>query len=217
MKFGEGKSYETQGNKNMQESEINVGKLANGGSIRLRLVGNVNPAFRYWVKNRADSPRPKLTPFFNKDTENISSDDPLLGKGQKEFFYTINCIERVEGAPAEMKILIMKTSIYQYLSSLALDEDYGNPADPVTGRDIIITKESTGPKVMNVKYNILPRPAQSPLTPEELALPLHDLAAIYDPGNKESYIEWVRENTTVLDGLIAAEAVAQSNSEDIPY
>ena len=31
-------------------------------------------------------------------------------------FYTINCIERVEGAPAEMKILIMKTSIYQYFA-----------------------------------------------------------------------------------------------------
>jgi len=218
MKFGEGRKPKSNDfGPNTQDLELNLSKLQENGSIKIRLVGEVLPNWRYWVTTRDGKKKPKITPFFDRETEVISSDDPLLGNAQKEFFYTCNCLVRGNGAP-EMKILILKSSIYQYLYSLALDEEYGDPADPITGYDIVITKERTGSKPMNVKYNCRPGRGSTPLTPEEQALELHNLEKLYNPGTKEDYITWIKENTTVLDGQMMAEAEGNtSREEDIPF
>jgi len=224
MKFGEGKKLKN-GNVgvNTQELEVSLSKLSENESIKIRLVGEVLPNYRYWVVTRDGKKLPKITPFFDRETESISSEDPLLGNAQKDFFYTCNCIVRGTSTP-EMKILILKSTVYQYLYSLALDDEYGDPADPETGYDIVITKERTGPKPMNIKYNCRPGRGSTPLTPEEKELGLHNLEELYNPGTKEDYITWVKENTTVLDAKMLEEAqtYGSENSnvnkdEDIPF
>jgi hypothetical protein len=213
--FGAGKEIKAGSGVNTQELEINLSKLAPGEKIKVRLLGEVEPNYRFWVATRDGKKKPKITPFFNKETESFDSGDLLLGNGQKEFFYTVNCIDRNTG---ELKILLLKTTVYRYLYSLAIDEDYGNPADPENGYDINITKERTGPQPQNVKYNVSPSLKQTPLTDEEKALELHDLASIYNPGTKEDYIQWVKENTTVWEDIFKGTEETKPNpEEDIPF
>jgi hypothetical protein len=215
--FGAGKEIKAGGGINTRDLEINLSKLAPGEKIKVRLVGDVEPNFRFWTTTREGKKKPKLTPFFNKETESFDSGDPLLGQAQKEFFYTVNCIDRSSG---ELKILILKTTVYRYLYSLATDDDYGNPADPVGGYDINITKEKTGPQAQNVKYNCSPSLKQTPLTDQEKELKLHDLASVYDPGTKEEYLQWVKENTTYLDDDVPYGDVGDKGhdkDDDIPF
>jgi len=164
VKFGQGKEYKAGSGKNMSEIEINLSKLSDGEKVKLRLVGDVCPNYRYWVQTRDGKKKPKLTPFFDRETENMKSGDPLLGNAQKEFFYTVNCIDRSDG---KVKILIMKQTVYRYLYSLACDPDYGDPADALNGYDLHIVKERTGPQPQNVKYNVSPALKLTPLTDEE--------------------------------------------------
>ena len=210
--FGAGKEIKAGTGKNMSDIEINLSKLKDGEKVKLRVVGDVMPNYRYWVKTRDGKKKPRLTPFFDREIESINSADPLLGAGQKEFFYTVNCIDRSDG---KMKILILKTTVYRYLYSLAVDPDYGNCADSTTGFDINIVKERTGPQAQNVKYNVSPSLKLTPLTDEEQAIELHNLEDLYNPGTEEDYLVWIRENTTVLD--VENGDPEHGMKEDIPF
>ena len=218
IKLGKGKVI-AKGGKNSQGLEINLSKLDDGGSIRLRLLGEVEPGYRYWVKCTNGKTKPILTPFFDKETEVLSSKDPLLGDGRKEFFYTVNAIDRATG---ELKILLLKTTIYRSLVSLAQDDEYGDCMDEVTGYDIIITKESTGPLPMNVKYEVRAGRDTTPLTAEEKAMELHDLSEIYAPKSEADYIEWIKMETDILNVVpevetAQVEAVNTDKDTDIPF
>ena len=222
IKLGKGKVI-SKGGQNTQGLEIALSKLGDGESIRLRLIGEVEPNYRYWVPCANGKNKPVITPYFDKETEVISSSDPLLGEGRKEFFYTINALDR---ASNEMKILILKTTIYRTLASFAMDEEYGDPTDEKTGYDVTITKEKTGPKIMNVKYELRPSPKVSPLTESELSMPLHDLAELYAPKDEAEYLEWIKINTDILNVVPTSplpapeEAAVNSNpvdEDDIPF
>ncbi len=195
IKLGKGKAI-SKGGQNTQGLEIALSKLGDGDSVRLRLIGDVNPAYRYWVQCSDGKQKPVITPYFDQENEVIKSTDPLLGEGRKEFFYTINALDRATG---EMKILIIKTSIYRTLASFAVDEEYGDPADEKTGYDIIITKEKTGPLPMNVKYEVRAGRDVKPLTDAELSIETHKLEEIYAPKPEADYIEWIKMNTDILN------------------
>ena len=212
IKFGEGRELKAGTGKNMSDIEISLSKLKDGEKVKLRLIGDILPNYRYWVKCRDGKKKPRLTPFFDRETENINAGDPLLGAGQKEFFYTVNCIDRSDG---KMKILILKTTVYRYLYSLAVDPDYGNCADSTTGFDINIVKERTGPQPQNVKYNVSPSLKLTPLSEEEKAMELHNLEEAYEPGTEEDYLVWVRENTVALDNDVPDPG--HGRDEDIPF
>jgi len=219
IRLGKGKPV-VKGGKNTQGLEISLSKLEDGGSIRLRLVGEVEPNYRYWTQCTNGKAKPIITPFFDQETEVLSSKDPLMGVGRKEFFYTINAIDR---ATSEMKILILKTGIYRSLTSFALDEEYGDPTDEKLGYDVTITKESTGPKPINVKYDLRPSPKTSPLTDSEKAMTQHVLSEVYAAPEEAEYMEWIKINTDILnvvpDGPVApADTPANSTEkEDIPF
>ena len=212
IKLGEGKPISKGGNANTSDIEIALSKLEDGGSVRLRLVGDVEPNYRYWVKCSDGKSKPIITPFFDKETEKIRFDDPLLGQGRKEFFYTINAIDR---ATKEMKVLILKTTIYRSLVSLAMDEEYGNPSDDKNGYDIIITKESTGPLPMNCRYGVRAGRNVTPLTTDEQAMERHDLPELYAPKDEAEYYEWIKINTDILDSKV--EDSPPSDTDDIPF
>ncbi len=216
VKLGQGKKIEgSDFGPDTQDLEINLSKACKDGSVRLRLVGEVNPAYRYWVTNLEKKKRNIITPFFDGETETWEAGDPLASysDAQKEFFYTINCIDRATG---EMKILIIKRTVYQYIYSLAQDPEYGDPTDIENGYDLIISKVSTGPKPMNVKYEIRPGRNTTTLTEEEKGLELHNLAELYKPKSKEDYLEWVKLNTFAMTDN-TSETVNETGEDDIPF
>lgn len=220
MKFGEGKKLTSGGaGVNTSEMEINLSKLSEDQTIRVRLLGGVRPDIRYWVKNMEGKDRPLLTPFFDKNSESIDWKDPLFSMKdcRKEFFYTINCIDRTDG---KVKILILKKKLYQYIYGLATNDEYGDPTDPLTGYDISITKKKTGPAPINVAYEAMPSRKETPLTEEEKLLELHDLDELYKPMEKEQYVQWCMEN---IPGLAAVntepygEPAKTDGPDDIPF
>ncbi len=221
IKLGKGKAI-SKGGKSTQGLEIALSKLNDGDSIRVRLIGEVEPNYRYWVACTNGKNKPIITPFFDKENEVLSSKDPLLGEGRKEFFYTMNAIVRSgNDTPDELKVLILKTTIYRSLVSLAMDDEYGDPADETSGYDIIITKERTGPKPMNVKYEVRAGRSTTPITDFEKGLELHDLAELYKAPEESDYIEWISMNTDILNVEASPTDVdIPANSEkdtDIPF
>ena len=222
IKLGQGKVI-SKGGQSTQGLEIALSKLNDGDSIRVRLVGEVEPNYRYWVPCTNGKSKPIITPFFDKENEVLSSKDPLLGEGRKEFFYTMNAIVRSgsDTVPDEMKVLILKTTIYRSLVSLAMDEEYGDPTDVVTGYDIIITKERTGPKPMNVKYEVRAGRVATPLDDFEKGLEQHKLSELYKAPEESDYIEWISMNTDLLNVAASPTDVnVPSNSsadDDIPF
>lgn len=87
---------------------------------------------------------------------------PFRPGGTQGRSYACHMIDRKDG---EFKVYTMQSSIMKQLIELSKDEDYKFEDYP--HYDIKIVKKKTGPEVMNVEYQILPKPALS-LTQEEL-------------------------------------------------
>lgn len=175
--------------------EIRLSELKDGASLTVRLIGEVHPAYRYWVTDKSGKHFPIIAAGFNSFTEewdNVENDILYKNLGSSkprlEFYYTINCIDRADG---NIKILPLKTTIYNALIDLASNPNYGDPGSIEDGYDITITKERTGPKPMNVKYNILPGRYNTPLTEAERELELYNLAELIRP--KDNYNEYIKE------------------------
>lgn len=175
--------------------EIRLSELKDGASLTVRLVGEVHPAYRYWVTDKSGNYLPIIASgfsSFSEEWDNVDNDILYKNLGSSkprlEFYYTINCIDRADGT---VKILPLKTTIYNALIDLANNPNYGDPGDIEEGYDITITKEKTGPKPMNVKYNILPGRHNTPLTEEEKEMELYNLEELIRP--KENYDEYVKE------------------------
>ncbi len=215
IKLGEGKKIENSNfGPNMRDHEINLSKACDNGALRLRLIGEVQPAYRYWVKTIEGKQRTVITPFFDREEEAWLPGDPLASysDARKEFFYTINCIDRSDGA---LKILPIKRTIYQYIYSIAQDPEYGNPSDEENGYDLIISKEKTGPLPMNVKYTVMPGRNATPLSNEEKGMELFDLAEIYKPMEEGAYLDWIQKNTFALSAN--NESNVSQGEDDIPF
>lgn len=179
---------------------INVSKLENGQSIRLRLVGSVQPAYRHWIPTRDGKSKPVVAAGFNPETQEWDKEDPLYDIPDSkikrtESFYTINAIDRAN--PGKMKVLELKSTVIKALQALENSPDYGDCTDPVTGYDITITKEKTGPNPQNVKYTVLAARKSSPLTEEEKALQLNDLT-VYTKVRPD-YVSYIKEISPILD------------------
>jgi len=217
IKLGAGKKIENNNfGPNMKEHELNLSKACDKGTLRVRLVGEVQPGYRYWVKNIEGKHRTVITPYFDREEETWLKGDPLASyqDARKEFFYTINCIDRSDG---QMKILPIKRTIYQYIYSIAQDPEYGDPSDEENGYDLIIGKEKTGPLPINVKYTVLPGRNSTPLTADEKGMELFDLAESYKPLSMEAYTEWVSKNTFALTANTETTENTPGTEEDIPF
>ena len=199
---------------------INLSKLGNDEKVRVRLLGEVHPAYRYWIPTREGKQMTVIAKGFNPLTQewDFIDEDPLYNipetaKKRKEMYYTVNCIDRKDG---KLKILELKPTILTAIQGLAQNVDYGEPTDVVTGYDITITKKKTGPSVQNVKYEVLASRALTPLTDEEKALELIDLAKQFSP--KADYIAYIKGKSPNLDNLEELnDGNTPSENADIPF
>lgn len=121
---------------------------------RIRLVGPVMPRYVYWFNNNEGKRFPVECLSFNRETEEfvagknidpvmeIAEELRLANKIKPDFAYVCNVIDRKDG---KVKLYDVKLTVYKQLVDLARDKEYGSPSDPITGYDIIIRKEKTGP------------------------------------------------------------------------
>jgi hypothetical protein len=185
------------------------------GDTRVRLIGDVLPRYVYWLTTSEGKRMPVECLRFDRDLEifNDSKKDPMkeieeeIYSDKPQFAYVCNVIDRKDG---KVKLFDLRATIYKQIVALAVNADYGNPADSDNGYDITIKKEKTGVLPQNVKYSIMPARNNSPLKPEERELELYDLDAIFKRQTYEEQKEWLLKNTTYFSDTAGDDFLPES-------
>jgi hypothetical protein len=187
---------------------------------RIRFVGDVLPRYVYWVVTNEGKRHPLECLSFDRETEQFSSKarDPMqeipesVYSDKPQFAYVCNVIDRRDG---RIKLLDIKTSIYKQLVDYSCNPDYGSPADPENGYDIIIKKEKTGPSPQNVKYTAMPSRNTIPLTDTERQLELYELESIFKRTTYEEQKEWLLKNTAYFSEEVIDDLRVNEQMEDL--
>ena len=190
------------------------------GDTKVRLVGDVLPRYCYWVVTKEGKKMPVECLQFDRETESFNNSakdpfkeiDPDVYSDKPQFAYVCNVIHRQD---SKVKLLDLRSSIYSQVVDYATNADYGNPADPSNGYDLVIKKEKTGPLPQNVKYTIIPARSNSPLTDEEKELELFDLTKIYKRQTYDEQKEWLIQNTTLFAGDVTDEFRPNEGVDDL--
>ena len=170
--------------------------------LKGRLIGGVLPRYVYWVVNKEGKKRSIECLGFNRETKAFDPNlqDPMkevpaeLYSEKPQFAYVTQLIDRKTSQVALFDPI--KKQAYDEIVALAINPEYGNPADEIKGYDITISKQKTGPLPQNVKYKVLAARNSSPLTDEEKELPKYDLEKLFKRPTYEEQKKWLLENTT---------------------
>lgn len=172
--------------------------------VRARLVGRVLPRYVYWVTTKDGKPRSIECLSFDRTTQSFNSNLPdpitevapeILGdKVKPQFGYIAQFIDRKTGGICLFDPL--KKGAFDEITALAKNPDYGNPADPLKGYDITVSKHKIGALAQQVRYKATPARASSPLTDAEQALTLYDLDKLFKRPTYDEQKKWLMENTT---------------------
>lgn len=199
------------------QSEIERVKLTE--STRVRFIGDVKPRYVRWVELNEGGRRPLECISFDPVLEEFTSaKDPFddmedgVYNERPSFAYVSNVIDRLDG---KVKLLDLKATIFKQLVDYAKDPEYGSPSDPVTGYDITIKKESTGPLPMNVKYSVMPSRNSTPLTEEEKELKGIDLDVLFKRPTYQEQKEWLLQNTSYFAGDLPGDMSNFESAEDL--
>jgi hypothetical protein len=188
---------------------------------QIRLVGVLIPRYTYWVVTKEGKKRSIECLSFNRETQafDASLQDPIkeidpeiYGNGQGEkpgFGYVTHVIDRKDNT---LKLFDpIKKTVFDKIVALAAKPAYGDPADPIKGYDLTISKKKTGPLPQNVAYDVVPSDrSTSPLSPAELELELYDLEKLFKRPTYDEQKRWLLENTTYFLGAAGEEGKAES-------
>ena len=158
------------------------------GQNRFRFVGPILRRYGYWVKTPGNKNvffeslafDRELEKFTNVEQDIVPEFYPTKKYNDKEvkntpsWAYVSTVIDRADG---KVKELHLKKTYFESILKIARSKNpstkviFGDPTDPVTGWDAVVTKTKTGPSALNVKYEVDPFCAMTyacPLTEEEV-------------------------------------------------
>lgn len=124
------------------------------GENTVRIFGDVQPSYTYWVKgtNNKDIPLECLSfdrskeKFTNVETDHVRKTWPEL---KCSWSYKVMAIDPADG---KAKVMHLKKKLFEQIMSAA--EDLGDPTDPDTGWDLVFSKTKNGPLAFNVEYTL---------------------------------------------------------------
>jgi len=197
------------------------------GENRIRIVGNVVPGYKYWLKTRDNTPVPADCLGFNRDTEKFENKERDV---VREFFPDMKCswayqslvIDREDG---KLKLFDHKKKLFESVLDAA-KKKFGDPTDEKEGWDIVFTKKKTGPKTFNVEYQLETfELSNSPLTEEDLALiekakeeygTIEDITKLPTAEEQETFIRnYILPKEPEVDDDVANE-LSPEMEDDIP-
>lgn len=198
------------------------------GENKFRIIGNVVPGYKYWLKTRDDTSVPMDCLGFNRDTEVF---DNKVRDVVREFFPDKKCswayqslvIDRSDG---KVKLFDHKKKLFEAILDAA-KKKLGDPTDPEKGWDIVFTRKKTGPLPFNVEYSLEMFDLEnSPLTDEDKAAiaeaeeqfgTIEDIAKLPTPEEQEQFIKnYILPKEEEED--VPAELKGEEPMEDdIPY
>jgi len=206
---------ETKGKQSTTRREVE--RVVFGTENKLRLVGDVLPRYVYWVTTNEGKKMPVECLSFDRTKEEMTTEpDPMkelppeIYSEKPQFAYVCNAIEK-----EAMKLCDLKSTIYKQIVDYAKNPEYGSPSDPVSGYDITIKKEKTGPLPQNVKYSCVPARSSRALSEAEKALVPYDLDKIYKRQTYAEQKQWLLQNTSLFAGLADAELAPGEGRKDI--
>lgn len=187
-----------------ESKKVDTYKYIDGENV-VRLVGDIQPRYMYWLKGTNGKDVPVECLAFNREKEKFDNveRDPV-----PEYFpdvkcswsYSINCID-VKG-DGKVKVLQLKKKMFGEIQNAA--ETLGDPTDPKTGWDVVFKKVKTGPLPFNVEYQLMPLKCKPrALSEEELA------AVAADPG-----IDAKLPRPSVEEVVALLEKITSGGSED---
>ena len=139
------------------------------GTNKIRIIGEVVPGYKYWLKTKDNTPVPADCLSFNRDTERFDNSkvDPVrkhFPEMKCSWAYQSLVIDRADG---KVKLFDHKKKLFESVLGAA-KKKMGDPTDPVNGWDIVFTKTKTGPQAFNVEYALETFELEnSPLTDED--------------------------------------------------
>lgn len=124
------------------------------GENSVRIFGDVQPSYTYWVKgtNNKDIPLECLSfdrskeKFTNVETDHVRKTWPEL---KCSWSYKVMCVDPTDG---KAKVLHLKKKLFEQIMSAA--EDLGDPTDLDTGWNLVFDKKKNGPLAFNVEYTL---------------------------------------------------------------
>lgn len=166
------------------------------GVNRFRIVSNVIPGYKYWLKSKDGTSVPIDCLAFNRETEQF---DNKKKDWVKHYFPGLKCswaysslvIDRADG---QIKLLDHKKKLLQQIIDAA-NKKFGDPSDPVKGWDIKCTRKKTGAKVFEVEYTLEVFDIEnSPLSEADLELvktagDIEEILKIPTPDEQKKFIE----------------------------
>jgi hypothetical protein len=210
-----------KGKREKKSNLRDIERLAlNVGDSKIRLVGDVMPRYVYWVVTKEGKKMPVECLQFSRETESFDSSikdpfkeiDPDVYAEKPQFAYVCNVIHRADN---KVKLFDLRSTIYSQIVDLAVNPDYGNPADEKAGYDLTVKKEKTGALPQNVKYTVIPARNNSPLTAEEKEIELYDLSSIFKRPTYDEQKEWLLQNTTLFAGDVSDEFKPSEDVDDL--
>lgn len=170
-------------------------KFADGKNV-FRIVSAIVPGYKYWMKTKDGQDVPLDCLAFDREKESFSSNKK---DWVREYFpdkkcqWAYSCFV-IDKGDNKLKLLDLKKTLLNQILD-AGKKKLGDPTDPATGWDIIVTRTKTGPKVYNVEYKLEIFDLQNrPLTDEEKALvadmpDIEEVLKLPTPDEQHSFIK----------------------------
>lgn len=195
------------------------------GVNKIRIIGEVVPGYKYWLRTRDNTPIPADCLSFNRDTERFDNNrtDPV-----RKHFPDMKCswayqslvIDRMDDN--KVKLFDHKKKLFESVLDTA-KKKFGDPTDPKVGWDIVFTKKKTGPQPFNVEYALeIFELENSALTEEDLTAieaateafgTIADITKIHTADEQETFLKnYVLPEEEVVDDDVSNELM----EDDIP-
>lgn len=125
------------------------------GTQTLRLVGQIMPRYVYWKKNNEGKNISVECLSFDRDEEkftNIETDwfQHYFPEAKCSWGYVGQIIDPEDNT--KTILLPLKKKFWQQVMVVA--GELGDPTDPVTGWDLVLTRAKTGNQAFNVEYTV---------------------------------------------------------------
>lgn len=197
------------------------------GKNQFRIIGNVVPGYKYWLKTRDDTSVPMDCLGFNRETEVFDNKQRDV---VREYFPDKKCswayqslvIDRSDG---KVKLFDHKKKLFESILDAA-KKKLGDPTDPKKGWDIVFTRKKTGPLPFNVEYTLETFELEnSALTDDDLAAikeaeetfgSIEDITKLPTPEEQEQFIKnYILPKEDEDD--VPDELKADTMEDDIPF
>jgi len=136
-----------------KSKKVDYYKFVEGDNI-FRLVGDVLPRYVYWNNSPTGSSIAIECLGFNRDIEEFDNKEK---DWFQDYFPDLKCkwsyVVQAYNSQGVLKVISLRKKMFEAIKQNSA-KHWGDPTDPDTGMQIVVTRTKTGPKAFNVEYTV---------------------------------------------------------------